>query len=126
MEPEIGSVRELSLPELTDAVRRSLKEWEDGKLPSVPNPQPEAQPTPQAEAVPSATVERAVQAEVTPPTAEPVVTAVTEAPAAKPAQAETSSPVASESATPEPARQEAVVEAVGAVPVADDAAAGED
>lgn len=126
MEPEIGSVRELSLPELTDAVRRSLKEWEDGKLPSVPNPQSEAQPTPQAEAVPSATVERAVQAEVTPPTAEPVVTAVTEAPAAKPAQAETPSPVASESAAPEPARQEAVVEAVGAVPVADDAAAGED
>ena len=126
MEPEIGSVRELSLPELTDAVRRSLKEWEDGKLPSVPNPQPEAQPTPQAEAVPPETVERAVQAEVTPPTAEPVVTAVTEAPAAKPAQAETPSPVASESATPEPARQEAVVEAVGVVPVADDAAAGED
>ncbi len=134
MEPEIGSVRELSLPELTDAVRRSLKEWEDGKLPSVPNPQPEAQPTPQAEAVlPSPAP--AAQAELTPPAAapqvaqpavEPIVAAQEEAPAAEPARLETPSPVASESAAPEPARQEAVVEAVGAVPVADDAAAGED
>ena len=134
MEPEIGSVRELSLPELTDAVRRSLKEWEDGKLPSVPNPQSEAQPTPQAEAVlPSPAP--AAQAELTPPAAapqvaqpavEPIVAAQEEAPAAEPARLETPSPVASESAAPEPARQEAVVEAVGAVPVADDAAAGED
>ena len=134
MEPEIGSVRELSLPELTDAVRRSLKEWEDGKLPSVPNPQPEAQPTPQAEAVlPSPAP--AAQAELTPPAAapqvaqpavEPIVAAQEEAPAAEPARLETPSPVASESAASEPARQEAVVEAVGAVPVADDAAAGED
>ena len=134
MEPEIGSVRELSLPELTDAVRRSLKEWEDGKLPSVPNPQPEAQPTPQAEAVLPSPVP-AAQAELTPPAAapqvaqpavEPIVAAQEEAPAAEPARLETPSPVASESAAPEPARQEAVVEAVGAVPVADDAAAGED
>ena len=134
MEPEIGSVRELSLPELTDAVRRSLKEWEDGKLPSVPNPQPKAQPTPQAEAVlPSPAP--AAQAELTPPAAapqvaqpavEPIVAAQEEAPAAEPARLETPSPVASESAASEPARQEAVVEAVGAVPVADDAAAGED
>ena len=134
MEPEIGSVRELSLPELTDAVRRSLKEWEDGKLPSVPNPQPEAQPTPQAEAVLPSPAPVA-QAELTPPAAapqvaqpavEPIVAAQEEAPAAEPARLETPSPVASESAAPEPARQEAVVEAVGAVPVADDAAAGED
>ena len=134
MEPEIGSVRELSLPELTDAVRRSLKEWEDGKLPSVPNPQPEAQPTPQAEAVLPSPVP-AAQAELTPPAAapqvaqpavEPIVAAQEEAPAAEPARLETPSPVASESAASEPARQEAVVEAVGAVPVADDAAAGED
>ena len=134
MEPEIGSVRELSLPELTDAVRRSLKEWEDGKLPSVPNPQPEAQPTPQAEAVLPSPAPVA-QAELTPPAAapqvaqpavDPIVAAQEEAPAAEPARLETPSPVASESAAPEPARQEAVVEAVGAVPVADDAAAGED
>ena len=134
MEPEIGSVRELSLPELTDAVRRSLKEWEDGKLPSVPNPQPEAQPTPQAEAVLPSPAPVA-QAELTPPAAapqvaqpavEPIVAAQEEAPAAEPARLETPSPVASESAAPEPARQEAVVEAVGVVPVADDAAAGED
>ena len=134
MEPEIGSVRELSLPELTDAVRRSLKEWEDGKLPIVPNPQPEAQPTPQAEAVLPSPAPVA-QAELTPPAAapqvaqpavEPIVAAQEEAPAAEPARLETPSPVASESAAPEPARQEAVVEAVGTVPVADDAAAGED
>ena len=134
MEPEIGSVRELSLPELTDAVRRSLKEWEDVKLPIVPNPQPEAQPTPQAEAVLPSPAPVA-QAELTPPAAapqvaqpavEPIVAAQEEAPAAEPARLETPSPVASESAAPEPARQEAVVEAVGAVPVADDAAAGED
>ena len=134
MEPEIGSVRELSLPELTDAVRRSLKEWEDGKLPIVPNPQPEAQPTPQAEAVLPSPAPVA-QAELTPPAAapqvaqpavDPIVAAQEEAPAAEPARLETPSPVASESAAPEPARQEAVVEAVGAVPVADDAAAGED
>ena len=75
------------------------------------------------------------QAELTPPAAapqvaqpavEPIVAAQEEAPAAEPARLETPSPVASESAAPEPARQEAVVEAVGAVPVADDAAAGED
>ena len=43
MEPQLGSVRELSLGELTEAVRRSLKEWEDGRLPAVPET-PAAQP----------------------------------------------------------------------------------
>ena len=43
MEPQLGSVRELSLGELTEAVRRSLKEWEDGQLPAVPET-PAAQP----------------------------------------------------------------------------------
>ena len=66
MEPEIGSVRELSLGELTDAVRRSLKEWEDGRLPVVPSPEPGPEKTAatveptvtsaQAEAAPEAAV----------------------------------------------------------------------
>lgn len=56
MEPQLGSVRELSLSELTEAVRRSLKEWEDGQLPAVPET-PAAQPVskPQA-ALPESTV----------------------------------------------------------------------
>lgn len=44
MEPQLGSVRELSLSELTEAVRRSLKEWEDGQLPAVPVAQPVSKP----------------------------------------------------------------------------------
>lgn len=33
MEPEIGSVREMSLAELTEAVRKSFQNWQAGKLP---------------------------------------------------------------------------------------------
>ena len=64
MEPEIGSVRELSLGELTDAVRRSLKEWEDGRLPAVPSPEPVPEKT--AATLESTVTPTAPQAEVTP------------------------------------------------------------
>ena len=56
MEPEIGSVREMPLVELTAAVRRSLQEWGEGRLPE-PAVQPAAtQPQAAAPEVPVAPV----------------------------------------------------------------------
>lgn len=36
MEPNIGSVQEMSLAELTEAVRKSFKDWQAGSLPKLP------------------------------------------------------------------------------------------
>ena len=48
MEPEIGSVRELSLAELTEAVRLALVAWENGRLPEPPKPAALPESTPPA------------------------------------------------------------------------------
>ncbi len=124
MEPEIGSVRELSLDELTGAVRRSLKEWEDGRLPSVPNPQPEPQATPLAETAAPSPVAETVQE--TAPALEPAKTPQASIPEAAAVVAAEEAPVAVEPSTAEPQLQTRAVEAADKTPAGNDDAAGED
>ena len=45
MEPEIGSVREASLNDLTESVKKSIKDWEEGNLPEAPKPEASANAT---------------------------------------------------------------------------------
>ena len=124
MEPEIGSVRELSLDELTGAVRRSLKEWEDGRLPSVPNPQPEPQATPLAETAAPSPVAETVQE--TAPALEPAKTPQASIPEAAAVVVAEEAPVAVEPSTAEPQLQTRAVEAADKTPAGNDDAAGED
>jgi outer membrane protein TolC len=56
MEPEIASVREASLSELTEAVRKSFANWQAGNLPALPAEAPLPGPSSEAEqAIPVAT-----------------------------------------------------------------------
>ena len=115
MEPEIGSVREMSLSELTAAVKTSIKEWENGRLPEPPQApvstgradQPEVQATPVAtlDAAPAVAVESAPAAApeaVLEPAAPVVLHSPSEAPApaAEPLTLQPQAPAAAPVETP--------------------------